>query len=126
MASQIRWYLGGRILYAQLLGDTLSLRELKDLNERLLPFFRQSKSSQIHVIVDASEVRRVHPNPLGAQQTLSYTRENALGRMVLITSEGLTTSISRMWGGLKVSSFTSLEEGLFFLEDVDETLLARA
>lgn len=126
MASQIRWYLGGRILYAQLLGDTLSLRELKDLNERLLPFFKQSKSSQIHVIVDASAVRRVNPNPLGAQQTLSYTRENALGRMVLITSEALAAPISRMWGSMKVANYTSLEEGLFFLEDVDETLLARA
>lgn len=126
MASQIRWYLGGRILYAQLLGDTLSLRELKDLNERLLPFFRQSKSSQIHVIVDASAVRRVNLNPLGAQQTLSYTRENALGRMVLIASEALAAPISRMWGSMKVANYTSLEEGLFFLEDVDETLLARA
>jgi hypothetical protein len=125
MTPQVRWYLGGRIVYALLQGDTLSLRELKDLNERLLPFMRQSGTAQVHVIIDASSVKRIQPNPSGASQTLSYTGEHALGRSVVITSEALTTQVKKLWGSLKVNSFTSLEEGLFFLEDVDDTLLAR-
>jgi hypothetical protein len=124
MAAQIRWYMGRRIVYALIQGDTLSLRELKDLNERLLPFIRQSGSAQVHVIIDASSVKRVNPNPLGAYQTLSYTSENSLGRSVVITSEALASQVRTLWGSVKVKSFTSLEEGLFFLEDVDQTLLA--
>ncbi len=125
MAAQVRWYMGGRIVYSLVQSDTLSLRELKELNERLLPFIRQHGTSNVHVIIDASSVRRVQPNPLGAHQTLSYGREQALGRSILITSEALVSPVKKLWGALKTESFTSLEEGLFFLEDVDTTLLAR-
>src|SRR5215207_9432963 len=93
MAAQIRWYMGRRIVYALIQGDTLSLRELRDLNERLLPFIRQSNAAQVHVIIDTTSVKRVYPNPFGAYQTLSYTSEQALGRSVLITSKALASQI---------------------------------
>ncbi len=121
--QQVTWYMDGRIVYAQVEGETLTRQRLHALDAALAPFLGHSALSDVHVVIDASGVKTVHPDVLSAR--LDYVSDAQLGWNVLIAPDALANYLEPLLmpvnGGF--CSFTSLEEGLFFLEDEDETLL---
>ena len=117
MAQQVTWYMNGRIVYAQIGDAYLSAQTLAEIDDQIIPFIRHSESGGVHVILDASAVTTVQS---GIDVLLSYTREPELGWNVLIANDGSLKSLLAL---ARFRTFPSLEEGLFFLEDEDESLL---
>jgi len=128
MAYQVNWYLGRRIIYAIIEDDYFSAKDLAGLNDMLVTFIRRSNAPHVHVIIDASAVKLL-PFPGAQQPVFAYLREPQLGWNLLIASESATKYLNGLvapLGAAQFHSFPSLEEGLFFLEDEDETLLMPA
>jgi len=122
MAVQVSWYMGRRIIYALIQSEYLSLAELEALNDQLLPFIRHS-DPYAHVILDASSVTTMQ-SQVFERATLSYLREPDLGRTIVIASDAVAAQFRPLFArSAPFDSFTSLEEGMFFLEDEDESLL---
>ena len=125
MAIQISWYMGRRIAYALIQGEYLSLADLQALNDQLLPFIRHS-DPYAHVILDASFVTTMQ-SQLFERVTLSYLREPDLGRTIVIAPDTVAAQLRPLFARTPhFDSFTSLEEGMFFLEDEDASLLMPA
>lgn len=126
MATQVNWYMGRRIVYALIQGDFLSLADIQALNDQLLPFIRHTDGPYAHVIIDASSVTTMQ-SQLFERATLSYLREPEMGWTVVIASEEVAHQFEPLFGRTAYfESFTSPEEGMFFLEDEDESLLMPA
>ncbi|MBI1256852.1 MAG: hypothetical protein GC204_05235 [Chloroflexi bacterium] len=125
MAHQVNWYMGRRIVYVQIQGQYLSLGDMQAINEQLLPFIRHSDGPYAHVIIDASSVTQLQshlPDPM-----LSYLREPDLGWSILIASDAVIRQLKPLFARTRCfESFTSPEEGLFFLQDEDLSLLMPA
>ena len=123
MAHQISWYMGRRIVYALIQGSYLSLADVKALNDELLTFIRQSDSPDVHVIIDASFVKTFQKRlPL---QAFTYSREQEFAWTVMIAPASVASQFRPLFArSARVDDFTSLEEGMFFLEDMDTSLLA--
>jgi len=120
MAHEISWYMGRRILYVEIGERFLSARGLQEIDDQLTPFLRYG-DSEVHVILDASRVDAVQPNLPLLLPALAYVRHPKLGWNVLVASDPVARAIQPLAPGLR--SFGSLEEGLFFLEDEDTSLL---
>lgn len=123
MAHQVSWYMGRRIVYALIQSKYLSLADIKALNDQLLPFIHHSDAPYAHVILDASFVTKFQshlPN-----QALTYSREPDLGWNIIIAPDAVAKQFQPLFAQTaRFDHFTSLEEGMFFLEDVDASLLA--
>ena len=128
MKHKITWYMGRRILYAQVMSETIALSDIADLNDQLLPFIDQSDSSAVHIVIDVSAVQQVQPSLLALGKAFAYARDRRIGHSVLISSDGLGRLVKALLnktvlGGVRLEHFTSLEEGIFYLQDVDSSLL---
>jgi len=125
MVHQVAWYMGRRIIYAQLQGDYLSLIDIQSLNDQLLPFIRHSDAPHAHVIIDASFVTTLQSHL--PDHLLSYLREPDLGWTALIASDSVAQQFRSLFGRTpRFETFNWLEEGMFFLQDVDASLLMPA
>lgn len=123
MKQQASWYMDKRIVYAQIEGEILTRQRLNALDAALAPFLGHSALSDVHVVIDASRVKTIHPDVLSTR--LSWISDAQLGWNVLIAPDALANDLEPLLTPVngEFCSFTSLEEGLFFLEDEDETLL---
>ena len=123
MAHQVNWYMGRRIIYALIQSKYLSLADLKGLNDQLLLFIHQSDEPYVHVILDANFVTKFQsrlPN-----QALTYSRDSDLGWNIVIAPDAVAKQFQPLFARTAhFDHFTSLEEGMFFLQDVDASLLA--
>ena len=123
MAFQMNWYMGRRIVYALIQGDYLSLADIQTLNEQLLPFIRHSDAPYAHVIIDASSVTTMQ-SQVFERATLSYLREPEMGWTIVIASDAVAKQFKPLFARTpSFESFTSPEEGMFFLQDEDASLL---
>jgi hypothetical protein len=122
MAFQVNWYMGRRIVYALIQGDYLSLADIQALNEQLLPFIRHSDAPYAHVIIDASSVTTVQNQ--FPDRALSFLREPEMGWTIVIASDMVGQQFKPLFARTPFfESFTSPEEGMFFLQDEDASLL---
>ena len=125
MAHQVNWYMGRRIIYVQIQTDYLSLADMQAINDQLLPFIRHSDPPYAHVIIDASFVTHVQSHL--PDRALSYLREPELGWTIVIASDTVAKQFNPLFARARAfESFTSPEEGLFFLQDEDTSLLMPA
>ncbi|MEO8398031.1 MAG: hypothetical protein ABI700_33865 [Chloroflexota bacterium] len=126
MAYQISWYMGRRIIYVLIQGEYLSLADLQAINDQLLPFIRHSDAPHAHVIIDASSVTTMQ-SQLFDRMALSYLREPDLGWTIVIAPDAVAQQFRPLFARTRsFESFTSPEEGMFFLEDEDASLLMPA
>ena len=116
MAQQVSWYMSGRIVYAQIGDAYLSAQTLSEINDQIIEFVRHGEG-KVHVILDASAVTTMQS---GLKNLLSYPYEPEIGWNVLIADE---RNLKTLLPLARFRTFESLEEGLFFLEDEDESLL---
>ena len=78
-----------------------------------------------HVIIDASSVTSVQSHL--PDRTLSYLREPDLGWTIVIAPDAVAQQFRPLFARTPYfDSFTSPEEGMFFLEDEDASLLMPA
>ena len=125
MVHQVNWYMGRRIIYVQIEGDYLAQADMQALNDQLLPFIRHCDLPYAHVIIDASSVTTLQSRL--SDQGLSYLREPGLGWTIVIASDSVARQFKPLFARThRFESFTSPEEGLFFLQDEDASLLMPA
>jgi hypothetical protein len=112
-----------RIVYVTI-ADDFSAGDVRELDDLILSYIHQGYPPEVHVVIDASQVRTL--SPMLATANFRYLRNPHLGWNIFITADRVPKS-SQMAitdaTGAHCRSFTSLEEGLFFLEDKDASLL---
>lgn len=123
MPAQISWFLEGRVLLVRTEGDLVisDLYRIQDIATRMM----QSSHSVVHIINDHSRLTQF-PGGIGAARELMTSARPANGGWIVNISTSaagrLVAMLVAQMFGINVRSFSSIEDALQFLCEVDHTL----
>ena len=125
MAIEIKWLLPGRIVYIANRG-TITVDELQNESRQLIEFLDEGEGPLVHLLTDVTELGEF-PISVGLLNRTSVEplRHPRMGWLVVITNNRMLKYLGSMVTGLssvRYRAFTSVDEGLAFLNEVDSTL----
>jgi hypothetical protein len=122
MPYETSWLVEKRVIYTRMYGF-VSGEELKTQNEEMVAFIEQSEQL-LHTISDATDTTGTDMGLRDLQQT-QFTNVDNLGWAVYISPSKMNrffASVITQLSKKRGRQFATLEEGLRFLQEMDETL----
>ena len=122
MPYETSWLVEKRVVYTRMYGF-VSGEELKTQNEEMVAFIEQSEQL-LHTINDATDTTGTDMGLRDLQQT-QFTNVDNLGWAIYISPSKMNrffASVITQLSKKRGRQFATLEEGLRFLQEMDETL----
>ncbi|MCB9453981.1 MAG: hypothetical protein H6672_21315 [Anaerolineaceae bacterium] len=126
MPFKVDWLIKGRVIHDWLSGN-VEMDDIAETSKLITDLMRQGDPPLVHLIVDILDVTRL---PLGINigkinQYMQHTKEPNLGWSLVITESMfmrfLASVVTQIAQG-RFRAFTTMEDALAFLQDVDASL----
>ena len=125
MTFEMGWLEPGRVVFVKFRGE-MTVEEIHEESQQLIEYLDNGASPLVHSLVDLTTLDNF-PINVGVlnRATVDSLRHPRLGWTVLITDNRMVKYLGAMVTGLsgvRYRTFTSLNEALTFLNEVDSTL----
>ena len=125
MAYETKWLLPGRVIYMANRG-AITVEELQDESLRLIELLEEGEGPLVHLLTDVTELGEF-PISVGVlnRASIDALRHPKMGWLLVITDNRMLKYLGSMVTGLsgvRYRAFTSVDEALAFLNEVDSTL----
>jgi hypothetical protein len=125
MGYNISWYIEGRVVQAIFTGE-MSLEEAETASEMTAQYIQNGQPPLVHLIADTTRLERFPTNlNLLNRSASKHLWQPKLGWTIVISTNSTTRFISGIItqvARVRFRMFPTLEEGMRFLTDQDDTL----
>lgn len=126
MSVEVDWFIRDRVILLRFNGN-VTIRDVKEINRELVRCFHRTDASQVHILLDTRNVKHFPRNIDEIRQISTAHKYPQMGWLisfggnaaVLSFIENLVAQIL----GLRYRRVPSMEHALYFLKQVDSTLV---
>lgn len=127
MSVDVSWFIKGRVILLRFEGD-VTLKDVQRINREVMIYFHRADSAFVHMILDTTRVGSRYPRNIRKIAELSTAhRHPAMGWLISFggnpTVLSLIEHLVAQLLGLRYRRVRTMEEALFFLKQVDRTLV---
>ena len=127
MSYEVKWHTKDSIILVRLWGN-LDIQEFPEFDRLILQHIEQSERLFVHIWVDLKEVTEFPVKLWQVQKSLTHISHARTGWSIIITDNRIIKfvgSVITQVAKARFRAFSTDEEGMSFLVDVDSSLAAK-